>query len=114
MPRTSKASLISRHRDFIKFLNDINPCYRQTILNQCRKQELDCLSEIFANFLKKNLTTSSEIIKKLRPHKSLIRQLALKKTSQKKKKKILTSSKGGSILSVILPLAASLIGKLFK
>ena len=114
MPRTSKTSLISRHRDFINFLNDINPSYRQTILHQCRKQELDCLSEIFVNFLKKNLTTNSEIIKKLRPHKSLIRQLALRKTSQKKKKKILTSSKGGSILSVILPLAASLTGKLFK
>ena len=114
MPRTSKTSLISLHRDFIKFLKDTKPSYRQKILAHCRKHELDCISEIFSNFLKKNLTTDNKIIKKLYPHKVLIRQVALKKTPLKKKKKILTSSTGGSILSVLLPLAASLIGKLFK
>jgi len=114
MPRRSKTSLISHHREFIKFLKEVNPSYRKQILTHCRKHELDCLSEIFANFLRKNLTTNPKIIKKLQPHKSLIRQVALKKTPLKKKKKILASSTGGSILSVLLPLAASLIGRLFK
>ena len=111
MPRTSKLSL---HRDFIKFLRDIkNQSSRQKILAHCRKHELDCISEIFVNFLRKNLTTNKKIIKKLHPHKALIRQVALKRTPLKRKKQILSSSTGGSILSVLLPLAVSLIGKLF-
>ena len=83
-------------------------------MSQCRRKELDCLSEIFANFLKKNLTKNKKIIKKLHPHKSLIRELALKTTPLKRKKKILTSNSGGSILSILLPLVTSLIGGFLK
>ena len=114
MPRTSKKSLISHHREFIKFLKDIHPSSRKKILANCHKNEIDCLSEIFANFLKKILTTNKKIINSLRPHKAVIRHIALKKTPLKKKKKILTSNIGGSILSLLLPLATSLLGGLLK
>ena len=114
MPRKYEKSLISSHHEFLKFLKNVKPSFRKKIITQCRKEEIDCLSEIFSNFLKKNLTTKNKVVNKLRPHKSLIRQVALKKTPVREKKNILSSTAGGSILSILLPLATSLLGSLMK
>ena len=114
MKPTLRQSRISLHREFIKYLLTIKPSQRRAVIDRCHRGELDCLSEIFDNFLKKHLTTNKKIIKKLQPHRRIIRELALKKTPLKKKRSILSSPTGGSILGLILPIAASLLGSIFK
>lgn len=109
-----KKSLISLHRDFIKFLHKINPGQRKAVIARCGRTELDCLSEIFHNFLKKHLTTNRKIIKKLHPHRKIIRELSLKKTPLKRKRFILSGGTGGSILGILLPIAASILGNILK
>ena len=110
----SKTPLILTHRKLILLLRKLDPRNRKSLLGQLNKDHIQCLSEIFSNFLKKHLTLNPKIIKKLRHYQSEIREIARKKTSLKKKKGILTSKRGGNILSIILPLATTLISKLFK
>ena len=73
---------------------------------------MNTISEICKDFLKKKLTTFPKIIKKVKPSQKEIKAIELKKTPLYKKKKNLQSRSGGAILSVLLPLAASLIGSL--
>ena len=49
-------------------------------------------------------------MKKVKPSQKEIKTISYKTTPLYKKKKILQSRSGGAILSVLLPLAASLIG----
>lgn len=107
-------SLISIHKEFIVFLNSLPPKKRAKLVSVLKKTHLDCLSEIFSNFLKNNLTQDREIIKKLKKYRNNIRQVALKRTPLKVKKKNLSSQSGGSILGLLLPLATSLLGHLFQ
>ena len=112
--KITKKPLVLTHRKLILLLKKLNPCNRRTLLSQLNKEHIQCLSEICSNFLKKHLTINPQIINKLRRYKVEIRNIARKKTSLKKKKSILTSKRGGNILSIILPLASSLISKLLK
>ena len=107
-----KKSLISLHRDFIKFLRKIRPSQRKAVIAKCRRPELDCLSEIFHNFLRNHLTSNKKIIKKLHPHRAIIRELSRKSTPLKRKRRILNGATGGSILSLLLPIVTSVIGSL--
>lgn len=107
-----KTPLIITHKKLIFLLKKLNPKNRKNLINQLTKKQIDCISEIFSNFLKKHLSVSPKIIKKLRRYQEEIRSLARKKTPGKLKKDILTSRRGGNILSVILPIVSSLFSNL--
>lgn len=110
----SNLPLILEHKDLIFLLTHISPKLRKEILKGLKKHELNCISEIFSNFLKKRLTDNSSIINKLRKFKKDIHTVSLKKTPIIKKKAILLSKRGGSILAALLPLAATIITNLLQ
>lgn len=97
------------HKDLVLLLAKLSPKKRKKVIAQLNKKHVDCLSEVFLNFLKTNLTRNTKIVKSLNKYKEHIRKLANKGVSTLKKKKILRTQRGGAILSVLLPLAASVI-----
>ena len=109
-----KTSLLGAHKNFILLLKKLKSKDRNRAIKTAAREQLNCISEIFSIFLKKHLTLNSKVIKKLRNYREDIRVIARKKTPLHKKRLILTSRRGGNILAAILPLAASLIGKLFR
>jgi len=104
-----KKPLILRYKDLIFLLSHLSPKLRKEVLQGLKKHELNCISEIFSNFLKKRLTDDANIIDKLKKFRRDIHTVALKKTPTFKKKAILLSKRGGSILGALLPLAVSVI-----
>ena len=108
----SPPSLLLQEAEFLTFLNNQTPADQRKLISNLTTPQLKCVSEILSNFLKGNLTSDKEIIKKLKPKRDTIRTLARKKTPLCTKSAILSSRQGGGILSVILPLAASLVSSL--
>lgn len=107
-----KKPLIETHKELILFLNKLSPQKRTKFISILKKNDIDCIAEVFTNFLKRNLTQDTDIIKKVRKYHKDIRSVARKRTPLKHKLKILTSQRGGFVLSVLLPLAASIITSL--
>ena len=105
-------SLLEKNKEFILFLNSLSPTERSKILKNLGSQYINTICEIFSNFLKQNLTTCPKTISKVKKYKNYIRNLTRKRHSLSLKRKHIASKKGGAILSVLLPLAASLIGSL--
>ena len=104
---------IVRNKEFIKFFCQLSPSSKCRLITNLDKNHIDTISEICKNFLENNLTQNPKVIQKLRNSRNDIRSLSLKKTALYKKKKILQSRRGGAILSILLPLAASLISSIF-
>ena len=103
--------LISKYRGFLSLLTGISPCTRKKIIKTCKRGEINTICEIIHNFLKRNLTTNQRIIKKMKKYKSLLRALANKKVKLQRKRSILRSKRGGSILSLLLPLLGGIFMK---
>ena len=114
MTSCNKRSLIDRNKEFVLFISRLSAKDRRKIINVLGSEHINTISEIFQNFLKKNLTQDLGEIKKLTRYRQEVREIALKKIPLHRKKKILQTRKGGAILSVLLPLAAGLISSLFK
>ena len=114
MPSTSTSPLALIHKDLIYLLAKLSPEKRKKLISVLKKKHIDCLAEIFLNFLKNNLTQDKTIVKSLNIYKEDIRKVAKKKESTVSKRKILRSQRGGAILSILLPLAASVITSLFS
>ena len=110
--RTDDTPLIVKHQDFLLYFNQLSSKERRKLLHTLKGDHIRCLSEIFSNFLKKRLTVDPNIVRRLLKYKSHIKTIALKKTPLYKKRKILSSARGGGILTVLLPLAASVLGGL--
>ena len=106
-----KASLLSLHGQILPQLGSLRGKQRSLFIQGLNRDQINCISEVFSNFLRKNLTTDPQVIKRLKRYRQPIRSVALKKTSLKQKKKVLSSRVGGSILAVLAPLAISLISK---
>lgn len=110
----TKEPLILQHKDLIFLLSHLSPKLRKDLIKSLKRSEIECISEIFSNFLKKRLTDKPNIISKLKKIKKDIRTVALKKTPLFKKKAILLSQRGGSILMALLPLVTSVITGLLQ
>ena len=108
------SSLAEDHIDFIQFLNKLSPEKRTKLIHSLSSCHINTLSEIFKNFLLKNITTNPKIIKRLKPYKKEVGEVAKRKTPIYKKRKILKSIKGGAILSILLPVATAILSTLFS
>ena len=108
----SKKPLIEIHKDFILFLTSLSPQQRKKLISILKKKQIDSISEIFANFLKSNLTQNAKIIQKLKKYRREIQSVARKRTPIQQKRQILNSKRGGFILSALLPIATSVISSL--
>ena len=103
---------IIKNNEFLKYFSKLPQKNKIHLIPTLNRDQLNTISEICKNLKKKNLTTCTKIIRKVKPSQMEIKAIALKKTPLYKKKKILQSRSGGAILSLLLPLAASLIGSL--
>jgi len=107
-------SLTADNADFISFLTKLSPKNRVKLISTFSNSQIRVISEIFNNFLHKNLTTDTKVISKIKPFSKEVKKIALKRTPLYQKKKILSSKRGGAILSVLLPIAASLFSSIFR
>ena len=101
-----------KNKEFLNFFNKLSPRKKNQLIPILSKDQLCTISEVCKNFLRRNLTEKPEIINKVKRSKKEIKTIALKSTPLYKKKKILQTRKGGAILSVLVPLAASIITSL--
>ena len=104
---------IIKHKEFLNFFVNLSPKSKRQLIPGLSRGHVNAISEICKNFLNHTLTEDPGIIRKVKSAKKEINIVSLKKTPLYKKKKILQSRKGGAILSVLLPLAASLFTSLF-
>ena len=105
---------IVKNNDFLKYFSKLPQRNKIHLIPTLNRNQLNNISEICKNFLSKNLTTCPKIIRKVKPSKKEIKSISLKTTPLYEKKKILQSRSVGAILSVLIPLAASLIGSLIS
>lgn len=103
---------IIQNKEFLNFFTNLSPNKKKKFIPILSKDQLNTISEICKNFLKRNLTEDPNIVKKVKRCQKEIKTVALKTVPLYRKKKILQSRKGGAILSVLLPLAASVITSL--
>lgn len=109
-----------RHREFIKQLERVaaekNPFGVSELLKKSKPGELKALVEIAQNLLKKNYpSTGKRYLKKLIPHKGIIRKLASKRTPIKSKRTLLlreSNQSGG--LPFLVPLLAPIVTSLIS
>ena len=104
---------IVTNKEFLHFFNQLPPKTKRDFIPTLKKNHVNTISEVCKNFLNRKLTRDSKVISKIKPSRKEIKAVSLKTTPLYKKKKILQSKRGGAILSVLLPLAASLITSLF-
>lgn len=102
-------SLISQNKEFLIFIKSLTPAKKNKVLKWATKEQINTISEIVLNFLKRRLTAEEKVIEKLSSFRNKLRKLALKKTPLKEKVKILTTKAGSKALDILLSLVSSRI-----
>ena len=103
---------VVQNKEFIDFFCKLSPQRKKKLIPILSRDQITTISEVCKNFLRRNLTEKPEIIKKVKRAQKEIKTIALKTTPLYQKKKILQTRRGGAILSVLLPLAASIVTSL--
>lgn len=96
----------SKHVPLLRQLCRCNQTTAKNILKKNKDLQL-CLRECAVNVLKGNVPLSKHQLKKLKRHKKQLRELSLKKTSQKRRLQI--EQKGGFLASLLFPVIGSII-----
>ena len=100
---------------FLRLLSRSSPRRRKLLLKHATKDELTALFEICLNIRNNKVHLTDNELKKLKKHRTLIRELADKKVSFKRKKGLINQKGGaigtvvGTVASLILPLLSKLI-----
>ena len=69
---------------------------RQSLLEHSNKDQINAVSELVLNVLKKRVPVSPQIIRTLDPYKTTLRELAKRKQSLKRRKQLLIRQTGGA------------------
>ena len=109
-----KAPLSAQYCDFILFLKSKDKTKIKEIVKNLPNPIINALSEVVLNGLCGNIPLNKSDIEKLKPFKKLMKSLSNKSNKVGLRKKLMTSKKGGSLLSIILPLAATAITRLIS
>lgn len=101
-----------RKREYLTLLGQANKKAkrRRVLIETADKEEILAVSEIIDNLLRGNIPLSDKQRRRLKRHKTKLRNIASKRVSVKQKKRLLNQS--GGFLSAIIPLALSLLGGL--
>ena len=75
---------------------------------------INAISEVISNGICGNLPLNKSDIEKLKPFRRLMKSLSNKTVKVGERKKLMISKKGGSLLSIIIPLAATAITSLIS
>ena len=111
---TSKKKIKIKILWFILFLKSKDKSKIKEIVKNLPTPIINSLSEVVLNGLCGNIPLNNSDIEKLKPFKKLMKSLSNKSNKVGLRKKLMTSKKGGSLLSIILPLAATAITSLIS
>ena len=106
--------LSAQYCDFILFLKSKDKNIIKEIVKNLPVAVINALSEIIMNVLCGNIPLNKSDIEKLRPFRKLMQSLSNKSNSASSRKKLMISKKGGSLLSIILPLAEPTLCRLIS
>ena len=109
-----KVPLSAQYCDFILFLKSKDENKIKEIVKNLPVAVINALSEIILNGMCGNIPLNKSDIEKLKPFRKLMHSLSNKSSSASSRKKLMVSKKGGSLLSIILPLAAATISRLIS
>ena len=70
---------------------------RRKLLEQATKDQINMLSEVILNLLKRNVAVDPRLMARLRKHKNVLRELRLRQHSVKKRRQMLMEAKGNQM-----------------
>jgi hypothetical protein len=108
-----KLANVERNFESLKYLASCQPKVRRSILQNANNNLIHAICECMLNFLRGNISTADDVVKKAKRYKKTLRQLMNKDDTLEHKKEILVQ-KGGFlpvILPTILGILSSFLGK---
>lgn len=88
---------IRRRRVFLQnVIKQANGHKRKALLQQAKADEINALSELSLNLLKRRLPVTDEALERLAKHKKVLRQVGNRRTSLKSRRQAFLKQKGGT------------------
>ena len=88
---------MERQRPFLRsLLRQGNKHKREVLIEHANKDQINSVSELVLNVLRKNVPVSPQIVRQLRPYKDVMREISKRKTSLKRRKELLSAQTGGA------------------
>ena len=107
------SAVVKRALPLLKVLADAKPKLKKAIIKHAPTDLVTAISEIVLNLIKGVIKLTADQKRRLSRYMKDLFALAKKKVSQAKKRKILVQ-KGGGIVSVLVPLALSVLASKLK
>ena len=108
------SAIVRRALPLLKVLVDARPKLKKAIIKHAPTELVTAISEIVLNLIKGVIKLTAHQKKHLSRYKKELLALAKKKVSLGKKRKILVQKGGSAAVSVLLPLALSLLSSKLK
>ena len=108
------SAVVKRALPLLKVLVDATPKLKKAIIKHAPTDLVTAISEIVLNLIKGVIKLTASQKKRLSRYKKELLALAKKKVSLGKKRKILVQKGGGGIVSILVPLALSLLSSKLK
>ena len=109
-----KIPLLAQFCDFILMLKSKDETQIKKIVKSFPNHIINAISEVISNGICGNIPLNKSDIEKLKPFRRLMKSLSNKTVKVGERKKLMISKKGGSLLSIIIPLAATAITSLIS
>ena len=109
-----KMPLAGHYCNFILFLKTKDKKKIKSIVKNLPKEVINALSEVILNGYCGNIPLNERDIQNLKPYRKLMEILSNKNVKIDERKKLMSSNKGGSLLSILIPLASSVITNLLS
>lgn len=97
---------------YLRQISRARPAQRRSLLLRSKGKLLRLLSECCLNFLRQSYKVPTTSIQKLKPYKSVIRQLAKRRLPVRDRRRALVQK--GGFLPLILPAAISFLANLLR
>ena len=107
------SAVVKRALPLLKVLVDATPKLKKAIIKHAPTDLVTAISEIVLNLIKGVIKLTAHQKKRLSRYKKELLALAKKKVSLGEKRKILVQ-KGGGVVSILVPLALSLLSSKLK
>jgi len=100
-------SRLENNQAFLQLLATTNPAQRNQLIRTASQDQLNSVCECAHNILRSNVPLSSDQIRKLRKHRSVVYRIADKRVPLGQKRKILEQN-GGAIAAILIPVISAI------
>jgi len=97
----------------LQVLETADPKLRKSIISNCNKEFVNCISECFFNVLNGNIELPGSVTRKLLKHKAAFRKASDWRVPLSKKKKLI-AQRGGFLLPLLSAVLATLASLIFR